>query len=400
VAALTRRLSHDDGLVPSLHVALNLVFLHERSGGVGRYARELVPALMAAEPGIRITAFVSRELPPAVRETAWARDVRWVTLPVTTTHGPRGAFALATAAQWAAVPALAVLRHADVIHGLANVTPLWAPRAARVVTLLDVVWLRYPEAMSAAATQGMRRVALPSARRADRVIAISHAAKADIVAETGIDAGRIDVAELAVDDGALPPATPEPELRAKFGLGDAEVVLSVSQKLVHKNLDGLIAGFAWMNRPGTLLVLPGAPTPHEAQLADLARHLGVADRVRLLPWVSELDLEGLYRLAACFSLASFEEGFGLPVLEAMRRGVPVACSRTSSVGEVAGDAAELFDPRDQADIARALAAVLGDPARAAALVQAGHARCARYSWAATARATLATYRRAIEGRRS
>lgn len=393
-------MSHDVRLVPSIHVALNLVFLHERSGGVGRYARELVPALLAAEPCIRITAFGSRELPPGLREAPWGREVRWVTLPVTTTRGPRGAFALATAAQWAAIPVLAALRRADVIHGLANVTPLWAPRTARVVTLLDVVWLRYPDAMSAAATRGMRRVALPSARRADRVIAISHAAKADIVTETGIDPGRIDVVELAVSEGALPLATPEQDVRAKFDLGDADVVLSVSQKLVHKNLDGLIAGFARLRRPRTLLVLPGAPTPHEARLADLARRLGVADRVRLLPWVCEPDLEALYRLAACFSLASFEEGFGLPMLEAMRRGVPVACSRASSVGEVAGDAAELFDPRDEADIARAIGVVLDDSARAAALVLAGHERCAHYSWAATARATLATYRRAIEERRS
>lgn len=400
MAALTRRLSHDDGLVPSLHVALNLVFLHERSGGVGRYALELMPALLAAEPGIRITAFVSRELPPAVRESAWAREVRWVTLPVTTTHGPRGAFALAIAAQWAALPALAALRRADVVHGLANITPLWAPRVARVVTLLDVVWLRYPAAMSAGAAQGMARVALPSARRADRVIAISHAAKADIVAETGIDGARIDVVGLAVAAGELPPATPADSLRATLGLGDADVVLSVSQKLVHKNLEGLIEGFARLDRPRTVLVLPGAPTPHEALLVRLARRLGVADRVLLLPWVSEPDLEGLYRLAACFSLASFEEGFGLPVLEAMRRGVPVACSRASSVGEVAGDAAELFDPRDHADIARALGAVLDDPARRAALVRAGHERSAHYSWAATARGTLATYRRAIEGHRA
>jgi alpha-1,3-rhamnosyl/mannosyltransferase len=243
-------------------------------------------------------------------------------------------------------------------------------------------------------------VALPSARRADRVIAISHAAKRDIVAETGIAAERVDIVELGVSAEQPAPGTAEDELRATFRLGSAQVVLSVSQKRVHKNLAGLIAGFARLDRPGTVLVLPGAPTPHEAELVALAERLGVADRVRFPPWVSESDLEGLYRLSACFALPSFEEGFGLPVLEAMRRGIAVACSRTSSVGEVAGEAAELFDPHDEADIARALRRVLDDGARRSELVRAGYERCRRYTWAQTARGTLATYRAALAGRGS
>jgi glycosyltransferase involved in cell wall biosynthesis len=386
--------------VPSLHIALNLVFLHERSGGAGRYALDLVPALLAAEPGLRITAFATPELPAAARGAAWSGAIEWVTLPVSTTGARRGSFALATAAQWGAIPLLGALRGVDVFHGLANVAPLWAPRAARVVTLLDVVWLRYPDALSPAATLGMRRVALPSARRADRVIAISNAAKADIVAETAIAADRIDVVELGISDAEPPAGTPQAQLREQLGLGDAQVVLSVSQKRVHKNLAGLIGAFARLDRDAMVLVLPGAPTPHEAELRALAERLGVADRVRFPGWVSERDLEGLYRIAACFVLPSFEEGFGLPVLEAMHRGVPVACSRTSSVGEVAGDAAELFDPGDEADIARALSAVVDDAGRRAALVAAGRARCAHFTWEQTARKTLSTYRAALGGRRS
>ena len=104
-----------------------------------------------------------------------------------------------------------------------------------------------------------------------------------------------------------------------------------------------------------MLVLPGSATPHEAELRALASQLGVAGRVRFPAWLPAADLEGLYRLAAAFVLPSFEEGFGLPILEAMGRGVPVACSNTSSLPEVAGDAAELFDPRSPEDIARAIA---------------------------------------------
>src|SRR4029079_12042282 len=85
------------------------------------------------------------------------------------------------------------------------------------------------------------------------------------------------------------------------------------------------------------------------------------DAVRFAGWVSDGELEGLYSLASCAVLASFEEGFGFPVLEAMRRGVPVACADASSLPEVAGDAALLFDPHDPAAIARQVARILPDP---------------------------------------
>ena len=92
------------------------------------------------------------------------------------------------------------------------------------------------------------------------------------------------------------------------------------------------------------LVLVGSPTPHEEELRTLAQQLGAGDRVRFPGWLTDAQLEGLYRLAALFVLPSLEEGFGLPLLEAMRRDVPVACSDVSSLPEVAGDAAALFDP--------------------------------------------------------
>jgi glycosyltransferase involved in cell wall biosynthesis len=383
-----------------VHVALNLVFLHARSGGVGRYARELVPALLAAAPDLRVTAFVGDELPTDVRRAPWASSVRWVRFPVRTSSGPRGAFALATATQWGTLPLAAERRKVDLVHGLCNVAPLWTLRAARVVTLLDVVWLRYPDALEPAATRGMRMTALPSARRAHRVVAISHAAKAHIVDRVGLDPARIDVTPLGVSDEPLAAPSPEVDLRRRFGLGAAEVVLSVSQKREHKNLAGLIAGFARMASDKAVLVLPGDPTPHERDLRALAGELGLGDRVRFLGWVSDSDLEGLYRLSAAFVLPSLEEGFGLPVLEAMRRDVPVACSRTSSLGEVAGDAAELFDPRDPADMSRALERVLESPRRRADLVARGRVRCRAYTWRATAEATLASYERAVRARRA
>ena len=146
-----------------------------------------------------------------------------------------------------------------------------------------------------------------------------------------------------------------------------------------------------------VLVLPGYPTWHEAELRQRAVALGISRDVRFEGWVDEALLEGLYAAARCFVFPSLYEGFGLPVLEAMRRGVAVACSDRSSLPEVAGDAALFFDPESPREIADALERLLTDDALVAELAAAGPFQAARFSWDATARGVLASYRRAAAG---
>ena len=119
--------------------------------------------------------------------------------------------------------------------------------------------------------------------------------------------------------------------------------------------------------------------------------------MRFLGWVGDGQMEGLYAAADAFVFPSLSEGFGLPVLEAMARGVPVACSNRPPLTEVAGDAALLFDPTSPRTIAGAIAALLGDDAVRARLRTAGPEHAARFTWAATAQATLRSYRRATGG---
>jgi glycosyltransferase involved in cell wall biosynthesis len=121
----------------------------------------------------------------------------------------------------------------------------------------------------------------------------------------------------------------------------------------------------------------------------------VLDRVRFLGWVGDDELDGLYGLAACFALASRIEGFGLPVLEAMSRGVPVACADRGALAEVAGDAALLFDPDDERTVTAALRTLLHDEARAGELVRRGHERARTFTWERTAQLTLTSYERAL-----
>jgi glycosyltransferase involved in cell wall biosynthesis len=365
-----------------VRVGINLMFLVDQAGGAGRYAEELIPALLAAEPSLRVTVFVNRDAPASLARTEWSDEVDWVRLPTrfsNRTHLPGQALAL---------PVVAARKRLDVVHSLANGGPPLTIGARRVVTLLDLIWLHQGEAWGTpAAVRTMAVLTRISARTATRVITISEAAKDDIVRNFGLAAAKVDVTPLGV---RLPES---PKLRAK---GGPPVVLCVAQKRPYKNLATLIQAIADLLEEEATLVLPGAPTEHERDLRALADRLGVAERVRFPAWVSGEELEALYAEATCFVLPSLIEGFGLPVLEAMARGVPVACSDRPALPEVAGDAALLFDPTDQSAVTAAVRRLLTDAELRKELSSRGLERAKHFSWRRTAELTLASYRRAVE----
>jgi glycosyltransferase involved in cell wall biosynthesis len=244
----------------------------------------------------------------------------------------------------------------------------------------------------------MRVLVGAAARTAHRVITLSAASRDDLVANLGLDAAKIDVVPLGVRAPRVEPL-PAEDVRQKFGLDGRRVILCVAQKRPYKNLPALVRAVAEVDDRDVALVLPGAPTPHEAELRSLADELGVTDAVRFPAWVSEEELEGLYALADCFVLPSAIEGFGLPVLEAMQRGVPVACSDRSALREVAGDAALRFEPEDQAAVTAAVRQLLYDDRLAERFAERGLARCREFPWRRTADLTLASYERALAARR-
>jgi alpha-1,3-rhamnosyl/mannosyltransferase len=166
------------------------------------------------------------------------------------------------------------------------------------------------------------------------------------------------------------------------------LVLSPSARRPHKNLERL---FLAMRDVDATLVVLGYPSAFDDDLRAAAD----GARVTFSDWVSDEDLEGLYQLATCLAFPSLAEGFGLPVLEAMQRGLPVACSNATSLPEVAGDAALLFDPYDVEAMASAIGRLVGDPALRQELAAKGHEQAARFSWEKTAAGTVESYRRAL-----
>jgi glycosyltransferase involved in cell wall biosynthesis len=373
-----------------IHVGLNLIFLVPgETGGMEVYARELIPALLAQAPdGMRFTAFINREA-AAAGGGPWGDLLPAVTVPVSARNRMQWVLG-----EQALLPRLAAREAVELVHSLANTAPV-SGRFRKVVTVHDLIYARFPEAHAGIRDKGMKVLVPWAARRSDRVIADSQSTREDLKELLGVPDGRIDVVPLGL--GTVQRAVPlsEREVRARFDLGARTVVLSLSAKRPHKNLLALLGALARLP-PGSrpVLVLPGYPTAHESELRERARTLDLDADVSFLSWVSAEELEGLWGIAKAFVFPSLYEGFGLPVLEAMARGVPVACSNASSLPEVAGAAALLFDPRDEAEISSALARLLDDAALAEDLRARGLARAREFTWEHTARLTLQSYARA------
>jgi glycosyltransferase involved in cell wall biosynthesis len=379
-----------DGRTTLGHLGVNALFLEPRMGGIETYVRELFPAIIEARPDLRISMFVNERGRELIAAEPWANGVQLVTHPL---FGIRGTRALGEALL---LDAVARRRGCQLLHSVALTAPL-RPHVPSVVMVADVTWLREPGAVPRLTRTLWRSLVIPAARRARRLIAISENARREIAEDFRVPLERIDVIPLGPgSNGAVEP-TEEDDLRNRLGLGSAPVILAVSAFLAHKNVERLVEALPAIRAAAqdAVLVLPGNWTPLQDEVRGRARHLGVEDAVVMPGWVSSGDLEGLYRTAACFVLPSRREGFGLPVLEAMRRGVPVACSKTSAVPEVAGDAALFFDPERPEEIAGAVTAILGDPGLAAELATKGRQRAELFSWRRAAEETLASFERAL-----
>ena len=362
-------------------------------GGLETYVRALLPELVRLAPAVRFSVFCSPGGLKGLREEEWSGEVDLVTHPLI---GVRGLKAISEMTVLGVVAG----RRVDLLHSVAFTAPL-RTRAVNVVMLPDVIWIVAPDQDQALTMRLWRVIVPPIVRRADRLIAISSSGADDVVAHLRVPRERIDVVPLGPGVQPRVAATSVAQLRERLGLGAGPIVLAVSAKKAHKNLLRLVEAMRIVTErePTAMLVLPGQPTEHEQELRARAAELGLAANVAFPAYVDPADLEGLYAAAACFVLPSLNEGFGLPILEAMRRGVPVACSNVSAMPEVAGDAARYFDPLRVEDIAAALLDLLDDRELASRLVAAGRERARAFSWQATAELTLESYERAWRARR-
>ncbi len=283
----------------------------------------------------------------------------------------------------------------DLFHSPHHSLPLLRSGWRTVVTVHDVTFRLLPRRYTPARRLYMHVVTALAARLADAVIVPTRSVAADFLRLYGGPPGRVFVVPEAAPPGMRPieNRTLLDEARRRLRLPE-RFVLSVGTLEPGKNRIALLRALTWLRRWDLphALVIAGQRGWGDAAPEHLAAALGVSDRVRYLGYVAEADLPLLYNLAEAFVFPSWREGFGLPPLEAMACGTPVVASDRPAMPEVLGEAALYAPPGDARAIATALARVLTDTALREELRHRGLAQAARYSWARTARETLAVYR--------
>lgn len=353
-------------------VAVECSRLARDTRGIGRYVRALLPRLLSQRSGLRLIPFARRsseleELREAIGGLGMPHDRCGVRL-------------------------FGDLR--------ANDADLWwypwniarpAPRLGSVVaTMHDVAPLAYPDPRRTKWLQNRRwrRLYRATAKRASEILTVSRFTAGEIERYLDVPRSRIHVTPLAADD--IPVPSPERDAECLMRLGvRTPYVLAISANDRRKNLGLLDRAMRHVVDllPSAKLVMVGAPRAEDVS--------GEPGWRQSLDFVSEDDLATLYRLARTMIVPSLYEGFGLPVLEAMRFGAPVICARTASLPEVGGDAALYVSPTDDRQLALAIIQLMTNDDLYRSLRRAGLAHSATFAWDETARLTLTAFDAAL-----
>jgi glycosyltransferase involved in cell wall biosynthesis len=373
-----------------LHIGLDYTSAVRQGGGIGRYTRELVRALLALDPTNRYTLLVADPRPLPAPPGPNAR-FRRLPLGDVWLHRLWHRARVPLPVEWLTGPV-------DLFHQPDFVLPPARPGTATLLTVHDLTFVRDPDSAPPALRRYLGRVVPRSVARSDHVLADSAATRADLLEVYAAPPDKVSVLYPGVDARFRPPDDPAAlaGVRARYALGPEPFVLSVGTLQPRKNSVRLIQAFARLlaARPGEPLQLVIAGSrgwQFDAIFAEVERQ-GLAGRVRFPGFVADEDLPALYGAAAVLAYPALYEGFGLPVLEALACGTPVVTSTRSSLPEAAGDAALLVDPLDVDALAGALGRLLNDGALRAALRERGLDHAARFTWARAAGELLGVYR--------
>ena len=293
----------------------------------------------------------------------------------------------------------------DVYHSTFRSPPGWlASDVPRVVTIHDVIPLRFKDEYDSNVLGMLESVLSSLDPKRDVAVAVSQFTKDDFCALSGFPAERVVVAPLSAGDRFRPIMDVEvlAVTRARLRLGDKPFLLSVSNPQPRKNIPLLIRSFyrVLRNLPtweGNLALVGNVKAGWGVEVIrkEIEKEPQFANRVLSVGGVSDQDLVCLYSACEAFLFPSTLEGFGLPVLEAMQCGAPVICSNTSSLPAVAGSAALLIDPNDEAGLGEAMTELLSNPVRRRELAELSIKQAATFSWKSSAEKVTQAYRIAL-----
>ena len=407
-----------------MRIALNAWFLDQPGTGSGQYLHNLLRAMLGIAPAHRFllvappgTPQSSFSAPEPVSYTVGTESPR----PKSGSQHPHLEYWSPEAPplqpeQWRSNLGKLLFEQATFSQAcrqwradLAHV-PYWGsplrPPVPMVVTIHDLIPRLLPAYRGGPLVRLYTHLVSASARRARLVLTDSLASQRDIEVHLGLPPERARCIYLAAAEQFEPNPEPADEaIRAHYGLnpaalGTSRYVLYLAGHDLRKNVASLIEAFATVSSCDddvTLVIGGRLPDQSEPPFYDprpLVEALAIAADVRFIGWVEEGHKPALYRGASCAVFPSRYEGFGLPVLEALACGTPLVASNTSSLPELIGDAGFALDPDDTRGMAGAILACLVDEPLAAELRRRGPQQAAQFSWAQTARQTLAAYHEA------
>jgi glycosyltransferase involved in cell wall biosynthesis len=379
-------------------VAFNGWFWTQTRAGSGQYLQQLAPALARMPDGPQIIVYA-----PARRESSdEASATDGGAFRVIPLHTPFDRVSENLAKLWfeqIAVPRACRRDGVDILH-----VPYWATPARCVspvvTTVHDVIPIVLPAYRASIPVKLYTRFVTWTMRRSALVLADSAASGDDILRTVKLPAERLRIVHLAVGPQYQPCEDPArlDAMRERYRL-PRQFVLYLGGFDQRKNVPHMIRAYSRLvgNHASApdLVVAGRLPDQHSTFFPDpraAARQAGVNDRVRFIGEVAEDDKPALYSLATCFVFPSLYEGFGLPVLEAMACGAPVVTSRTSSLGELAGDGALLVDPQSEEELAGAIGRFIEKPALRAEYAMRGRERARHFQWSETTQLTVQAYR--------
>lgn len=361
--------------------------LRARRTGTERYSLEIIRHLLALPEAAAHTwrLYAQSEPPPGLLPErtpgAESPNVGWRVLPGRRVWTHR------------ALASEITRDRPDVLFVPAHVLPLVLPPShlpPSVVTVHDLGYHVFPDSHTRGQRLYLKAGTRWSVSAARAVIAVSRATAADLQHFYGVPAERITVVYEAAPDAVVVPAGLMAVVQERYALR-RPYALFVGTIQPRKNIARLVQAYAWLYQNSAIgwdFVLAGAPGWLSDSLLEEAHALGLEDQLRFLGYVPDDDLPALLKGAHFFCFPTLFEGFGLPVLEAQRYGVPVLTSNNSSLPEVAGDAALLVDPTDVDAIANAMLRLSQDEVLREQLIEAGYANVRRFSWEKAARETL------------
>lgn len=373
---------------PVLRIGFDATAAVSQGGGIGRYTRELLRALAAADVentyrvffASRTTPYPLPPLPPRFSVTRLPFHDIW----------------LARLWQRARVPWLVdwITGPIDIFHSPDFTLPPVRRGTRTLLTVHDLSFVRDP-ASAAPGLRGYLEAVVPrSVARADHILADSAGTRADLIELYGTRPEKISVLYCGIHE-AFQPITDMAAIaavRQAYGLGSAPFILAVSTLQPRKNYTRLIQALARLNHPEVRLVIAGGKGWLFEEIFAEVERLHLQARVIFPGFVADADLPALYSAARVLAYPSLYEGFGLPMLEAMACGTPVVASTASCLPEVAGGAAWLVPPTDVEALAQALDQALTDETARGEMIVKGRARAGQFSWASSARQLLKIYR--------